>query len=79
MYLTAVLVIVVVAVCAAAVAWYYNRAFESVHHEYLGSAGQVDDIYLSLVRPLRLRRLVAVCIATVAFCVIVMLIGLHKT
>lgn len=82
MYLPFVATIIVVGLCAVLVAWYYNRAFQSVRYEYLGSArsgmsGQADDIYLALVRPLRTKRLAALCVATAAICLAIVLIGLH--
>lgn len=82
MYLLFISTIVSIALGGAAVAWYYNRAFLDVRYEYLGSgfvgmAGRIDDTYLMLVGPLRMRRLIAVCVATGAFCLAVLLIGLH--
>jgi len=82
MYLPTFLTVVSIALCAVGVAWYYNRAFQSVHHEYLGAGctgmvGQVDDIYLSLIRPLRARRLIAIVVATAAFCAAFVMVSLH--
>jgi hypothetical protein len=83
MYLFTILVALPTGLCAALIAWYYNRAFQSVRFEYLGSpraglSGQVDDVYLSLVRPLRARRLIALCVAAVATGIAVVLLGLQN-
>jgi len=82
MYLPFILAGISIGLCAAMVAWYYNREFQSVRFEYLGSAqsgvsGQADEIYASLVRPLRVRRLIALCIATVATCIAIVFLGLE--
>ena len=84
MYLPFILAVVPIGLCASLVAWYYNREFQSVRYEYLGSArsgvsGHADDIYLSLIRPLRARRLIALCVATMATCAAIVLVGLQNT
>ncbi len=82
MYPLFIVAAVLIALGAAAVAWYYNRECKSVRYEYLGlersgMSGQVDSVYFSLVRPLRARRLIALCVATLATCVAIALVGLH--
>lgn len=82
MYLPLVATTILVGLCAAMVAWYYNRAFQTVRYEYLGStrsgmSGHADEMYASLVRPLRTRRLVALCVATAATCVAIVIVALH--
>jgi hypothetical protein len=76
MYLPFILTALPVAICAALVAWYYDRAFQNARYEYLGMTGQADDVYISIVRPLRTYRLIALCIATVASAIAISLIGL---
>jgi hypothetical protein len=83
MYLPFILTAVPIGLCAALVAWYYNREFQCVRYEYLGStqsgmSGHADAIYLSLVRPLRTRRLIALCIAALATSLAVLLVGLQN-
>jgi hypothetical protein len=83
MYLPFILTAVPIGLCAALVGWYYNREFQNVRYEYLGSArsgmsGHADEIYLSLIRPLRTRRLIALRIATLAICIAIVLIGLQN-
>lgn len=83
MDLTFILVVVAIALCAALVAWYYSRECQSVRYEYLGlersgMSGQVDSVYRSIVRPLRRRRLIALCVATMATCAAIALIGLQN-
>lgn len=82
MYLPFILTALPISLCAALVAWYYDREFQSVRYEYLGSAqsgmsGQADDVYLALIQPLRMRRLIALGIATASTCVAMLLVGLQ--
>lgn len=82
MYLPFILTALPIGLCAAIIAWYYDREFQCVRYEYLGSAqsgmsGHADDVYLSLIRPLRMRRLIALCIATVATCTGMVFVGLQ--
>lgn len=83
MYVPLIFATVSIGLCAALVAWYYNRAFQTVRYEYLGSSrssmsGRADDVYDSLIRPLRIRRLIALGIASIATAVAVLLVGLHR-
>jgi hypothetical protein len=83
MYVPLVFATALIGLCAALVAWYYNRAFQTVRCEYLGSSrssmsGRADDVYDSLVRPLRVRRLIALGIASAATAGAVLLVGLHR-
>lgn len=83
MYLPFILMVVLIAFGAALVARYYDRECQSVRYEYLGldrsgMSGQVDSVYRSLVRPLRVRRLIALCVATLATCAAIALIGLEN-
>lgn len=82
MYLPFIFVVALIALGAAVVAKYYDRACQNVRYEYLGlersgMSGQADSTYLSLVRPLRARRLIARCVATAAACVAIVLVGLQ--
>ena len=79
MYVPFILAALPIGLCAAFVAWYYDREFQNVRYEYLGLSGRADDLYLSMVRPLRIRRLIALCIATVATGIAVVLVGLQHT
>lgn len=83
MYLPYILVALPIGFGATLVAWYYNRAFQTVRYGYLGSAqsgmsGRADELYLSLVRPLRIRRLIALCVATIATCAAIVLVALQN-
>lgn len=83
MYLPFILATLPVGLFAASVAWYYDRQFQNVRYEYLGStraglSGQADDVYHALIRPLRARRLIALCIATIATCIAIILVGLQN-
>ncbi len=83
MYLPLMIAVISIGLSAALVAWYYNRAFHSVRFEYLGSersgvSGHADEIYASLTRPLRARRLIALCVATAATGIAIVMVGLQN-